>query len=70
MKPDELRQYTDAELQKAYEDEMTALAGLKVKSGVGEGADQPMMIGQRKRNVARILTIVNERAAQEANKEG
>ena len=62
MKAAELREQTDEELQQLYDDAVKAFFDLKIKRSAGDSSDQPLLIRERRRNVARILTVMRERS--------
>jgi len=63
MRPSELRELRnmpDAELLREYEDRMKELFNLRYQANT-EQLENPALIGQTRRDVARIKTIVRER---------
>ena len=65
MKASNLREHTDEELKELYEEKRKAISDLKVKSVIGETVDQPLQIRYMRRDIARINTVLNDRARQQ-----
>ncbi|MCX7983579.1 MAG: 50S ribosomal protein L29 [Bacteroidetes bacterium] len=63
MKAFELRQLSDAELQKRIQEEEENLANLRFQKVIGQ-LENPMKIRQIKRDIARMYTILRERSLQ------
>lgn len=61
MKMTNIREYTDEELVHVLSDKRKELFGLKVKNRTGEAAEQPLLIRELRRDVARIKTVIRER---------
>ena len=61
MKSVSIREYTDSELVQVLAEKRKELFGLKVKNRTGESAEQPLLIRELRRDVARIKTIARER---------
>lgn len=61
MKAFELRQLSDAELQKRIQEEEENLANLRFQKVIGQ-LENPMKIRQIKRDIARMYTILRERS--------
>ena len=62
MKAAELREQTDEELKQLYDDAVKAFFDLKIKRSGGDSSEQPLLIRERRRDVARILTVMRERS--------
>lgn len=60
LKPDQLRRMSLAELQKELDNLRTEQYRLRVQQTIGQLKDTDSM-RQLKRNIARILTIINEK---------
>ena len=63
MRPSELRELRnmpDAELLREYEDRMKELFNLRYQANT-EQLENPALIGQTRRDIARINTILRER---------
>ena len=60
MKAHELRQLSDAELQKRIQDEGENLSHLKFQKVIGQ-LENPMKVGQVRKEIARIKTILRDR---------
>ena len=63
MRPSELRELRnmpDAELLREYEDRMKELFNLRYQANT-EQLENPALIGQTRRDIARIQTILRER---------
>ncbi len=60
MKAHEIRQLSDAELKKRIQDEQENLGHLQFQKVIGQ-LENPMKIGQIRRDIARIRTILTER---------
>ena len=69
MKASNLRENTDDELRQMCEDTRKALSEMKVKNIIGEATEQPLMIRQHRRDIARIQTVISERASQKKGNE-
>ncbi|SFR04908.1 50S ribosomal protein L29 [Desulfoscipio geothermicus] len=60
MKANELRELTDAELQKKLHDTKDELFRLRFQLATGQ-LDNPMRIKEVRRNIARVKTVLRER---------
>ena len=60
MKPKDIRQLSDTELQKRIADEKETLSQLRFQKVIGQ-LENPMKIGQTRKDIARIETILRER---------
>ena len=60
MKAHELRQLSDAELQKRIQDEEENLSNLKFQKVIGQ-LENPMKLGHVRKDIARIKTILRDR---------
>jgi len=60
MKSFELRKLSDSELQKRIQEEQENLSNLKFQKVIGQ-LENPMKLGQLKKDIARIKTILRER---------
>lgn len=65
MKAHELRDLTTTELEARLNDEQTALQNLKFSKSVTGQLENPARIKQHRREVARLKTIINEKASAE-----
>jgi large subunit ribosomal protein L29 len=61
MKANKLRELTDEELQQQFRDTQDELVNLQIRKGIRQ-LEKPSQIRTLRRNLARILTIMNERA--------
>lgn len=61
MKATNIREHTDDELEQLYLDTSSKLSDHKIKRAMGDESDQPLLIRERRRDVARILTVMKER---------
>lgn len=61
MKMSSIREYTSEELEGQLAAKRKELFGLKVKNRTGEPAEQPLLIRELRRDVARIKTVIRER---------
>ena len=61
MKAHELRQLSDDELKKRIQDEEVSLANLRFQKVLGQ-LEKPSKIGQARKDIARMLTILKERS--------
>jgi large subunit ribosomal protein L29 len=68
MKPDEIRDLTDAEIQSRLNDAREELMNLRFQMAIGGLTDHTRLRITR-RNIARFLTMINERQ-QAAQTEG
>jgi large subunit ribosomal protein L29 len=60
MKAHELRQLSDAELQKRIQDEEENLSHLRFQKVIGQ-LENPMKLGHVRKTIARIKTILRDR---------
>jgi large subunit ribosomal protein L29 len=60
MKAHELRQLPDAELKKRVQEEEENLSHLRFQKVIGQ-LENPMKLGQIRRDIARMKTIIRER---------
>ncbi len=60
MKAHDLRQLSDAELQKRIQDEEENLSHLRFQKVIGQ-LENPMKLGHVRKTIARIKTILRER---------
>ncbi len=65
MKANELRDLTATELEARLKDEQTALQNLRFSKSVTGQLENPARIKQHRREVARLKTIINEKASAE-----
>ena len=68
MRPSELRELRDmpdAELLREYEDRMKELFNLRYQAST-EQIENPALIGETRRDVARIKTILRERELEKS----
>ena len=63
MRPRQLRDMSDTELEQALHDRRQELFNLRFQSATG-ALENPSRIRLAKREIARILTVRNERATQ------
>ena len=69
MKALNIRERTDEELQQLYEDTVKEYRDIKIKKGMGDGSEQPLRVRMVRRDIARIRTVMTERAAAAAAEE-
>ena len=62
MKASEIRELTDDELERRLEESRQELFNLRVQHATG-ALENPAALGRAKRDIARLLTLVYERAA-------
>jgi large subunit ribosomal protein L29 len=62
MKAHDLRQLSDAELQKRIQEEEENLAHLRFQKVIGQ-LENPMKLGHIRKDIARMKTILRERNA-------
>jgi large subunit ribosomal protein L29 len=60
MKPSEMRRLTGQELLREYDDRMKELFNLRYQAGT-EQLENPALIRQTRREIARVKTILRER---------
>jgi len=60
MKPSEMRRLTDQELLREYDDRMRELFNLRYQAST-EQLENPALICQTRRDVARLKTLLRER---------
>jgi large subunit ribosomal protein L29 len=65
MKAFEFRKLSDAELRKRIQEEQDSLSHLRFQSVIGQ-IQNPMKIGQIKRDIARMRTILRQREFEQA----
>ncbi len=63
MKASSLREQTDEELQNLMEETRSELANVRMMQRVGDGSQSPLKMQTLRRDVARIKTGMQERAA-------
>jgi ribosomal protein L29 len=61
MKTRILREQTDEELRQSHDDAVRDLFDLKLKKGSGSPPEQPLMIRELRRDIARMKTLMKER---------
>lgn len=64
MKANEIRQLTKEEIEKKIKDSKSELLDLRMKSATGT-LEKPSKIDAIKKDVARMMTILNERKREE-----
>lgn len=71
MKPKEIREFSDEELEKSFQDAKVELFNLRFQLATNQ-LDNPLKIRDVRRNIARIQTIRKERelAAETEHVEG
>lgn len=67
MKASELRELTIKELEERIENEQAFLVKQKLNHAVSP-LDNPMKIGESRRNVARLKTILSQKLQEQDNK--
>ena len=65
MKAAKLREQTDEELMNLYRETARHITELKSKQGIGDASEQPLRARTLRRDLARILTVMNERGVQD-----
>ncbi len=65
MRPDEIRELADADIERTIEELSDALFELRMKSAYEE-TENPMRVRQIRRDLARLKTIRRERELQAA----
>jgi len=66
MKPGEMRRLTDQELLREYDDRMRELFNLRYQAST-EQLENPALIRQTRRDVARIKTLLRERELEKTS---
>jgi large subunit ribosomal protein L29 len=61
MKPHEMREMTDAELQQQHEELMEELVNLRIRLAAKQ-LDNPLKVRQLKRDIARANTVLREKS--------
>jgi large subunit ribosomal protein L29 len=69
MKASTIREQTSEELGQLLEDTQRELVDLNVKRGVQDSSEQPLRIRSLRRDVARIKTVLGEKAHAAARKQ-
>ena len=64
MKARDLRELGADELAQKLRETSRELAGLRIKSGSGSGAEKPVRMRALRRDVARMLTVARERESK------
>ncbi len=64
MKATDLRELSGEELAQRHEDVLHELTDLRLKQGRGDAPEQPMLVRTRRRELARIRTVMTEREAR------
>lgn len=65
MKAATLREQTVEELLNLYRETGRHITEMKSKQGVGDSSEQPLKVRMLRRDLARIMTVMNERGVQE-----
>ncbi len=68
MKAHDLRQLSDAELQKRIQDEEENLSHLRFQKVIGQ-LENPMKLGHVRKTIARIKTILRDRQLNNSTKQ-
>jgi large subunit ribosomal protein L29 len=68
MKAHELRQLSDAELQKRIQEEEENLSHLKFQKVIGQ-LENPMKMGHVRKDIARMRTILRDREIKQLSKQ-
>ncbi|MBN1396404.1 MAG: 50S ribosomal protein L29 [Bacteroidetes bacterium] len=68
MKAHDLRQLSDAELQKRIQDEEENLSHLRFQKVIGQ-LENPMKLGHVRKTIARIKTILRDRQLNKSTKQ-
>lgn len=68
MRPEELREQSEQDLQELLSEKRETLSNLRFKR-VTDVIEDPSKFEHTKRDIARILTILNERENEEQNEE-
>jgi large subunit ribosomal protein L29 len=68
MKAHDLRQLSDAELQKRIQDEEENLSHLRFQKVIGQ-LENPMKLGHIRKTIARIKTILRDRQLNKSTKQ-
>ncbi len=61
MKATALRDLSDDELLQARDDIRKKLFDLRIKKGMGDASEQPLLLRMVRRDVARVETVVKQR---------
>ncbi len=64
MKASSLREQTDEELRNLMDETRSELANVRMMQRVGDGSHSPLQMRTLRRDVARIKTVIEERAQQ------
>lgn len=62
IKASNLREQTDEELQHIMDETRSELANVRMMQRVGDGSESPVKMRTLRRDVARIKTVMQERA--------
>jgi large subunit ribosomal protein L29 len=64
MKATSLREQTDDELRNLMDEARSELANVRMMQRVGDGSQSPVKMRTLRRDIARIKTVMQERAGQ------
>ena len=65
MKASSLREQTDEELRNQMDETRSDLANVRMMQRVGDGSQQPLRMRTLRRDIARIKTVMQGRAAKQ-----
>jgi large subunit ribosomal protein L29 len=60
MKAQDIRNMSDSDLNEKIQEEKVLLAKMKFSHGIA-GTENPMLIRSRRKNIARMITVMNQR---------
>ncbi|MDI6774726.1 MAG: 50S ribosomal protein L29 [Verrucomicrobiota bacterium] len=61
MKARNIREHGDQELEQLHDETLRKVFDLRVRKGVGNATDQPLLVRETRRDLARIKTVLRER---------
>lgn len=61
MKARNIREHSDQELGQLHEEIRRKVFDLRVRKSVGDATDQPLLVRETRRDLARIKTVLRER---------
>jgi large subunit ribosomal protein L29 len=66
LKPDKIREWDTKEIRARIEEEEEELEELRFRHATGLTESNPMLLRTKRRDIARLKTILNEKTTEEA----
>jgi len=61
MKARKIREYADQELHQLHEETRRKVFDLRVRKSMGDATEQPLLVRETRRDLARVNTVIRER---------